>query len=74
MDMHRLMHGDWGINSYNRYSQIAARAVRQSLVEAERLKAEKRGTSTLKFQKWEDGTGGEQVLFNPAKIPQPPSS
>ncbi|KAG9015435.1 hypothetical protein FRB94_000039 [Tulasnella sp. JGI-2019a] len=60
--------------TYNRYSQIAAKAVRQSLVEAERLKADKRGVTSLKFQKWEDGTGGEQVVFNPAKVPQPPSS
>ncbi|KAG8934228.1 hypothetical protein FRC01_004308 [Tulasnella sp. 417] len=53
--------------TFNKYSQIAARAVRQSLVEAERLKAEKRGDTALKYQKWENGQGGQQVHFNPPK-------
>ncbi|KAG9045663.1 hypothetical protein FS837_005903 [Tulasnella sp. UAMH 9824] len=53
--------------TFNKYSQIAARAVRQSLVEAERLKAEKRGSTALKYQKWENGQGGAQVQFNPPK-------
>lgn len=50
--------------SFNKYSQIAARAVRQSLVEAERLKAEKRGDTILKYQKWENGQGGNQVCVS----------
>ncbi|KAG8930879.1 hypothetical protein FRC03_005487 [Tulasnella sp. 419] len=53
--------------TYNKYSQIAARALRQSLVEAERLKAEKRGVTTARYQKWESGKGGDQVYVNPAK-------
>ncbi|KAG9018656.1 hypothetical protein FRB90_010856 [Tulasnella sp. 427] len=53
--------------TFNKYSQIAARAVRQSLVEAERLKADKRGSTVLKYQKWENGQGGTQVPFNQPK-------
>jgi F-type H+-transporting ATPase subunit epsilon len=49
--------------SYNKYTQIAARAVRQSLREEERVAAEKRGTTALRYQHWEDGKGGEQVGF-----------
>lgn len=46
---------------FNKYSQICARAVRQSLKETERVKAEKFGVTNLRYQKWEDGKGGEQV-------------
>ncbi|KIO24497.1 hypothetical protein M407DRAFT_26106 [Tulasnella calospora MUT 4182] len=53
--------------TFNKYSQIAARAVRQSLVEAERLKAEKRGDTGLKYQKWENGQGGNHIPFNQPK-------
>jgi F-type H+-transporting ATPase subunit epsilon len=48
---------------YNKYTQIAARAVRQSLKENERVAAEKRGLTALKYQHWEGGKGGEQVAF-----------
>jgi F-type H+-transporting ATPase subunit epsilon len=48
---------------YNKYTQIAARAVRQSLKEDERVVAEKRGLTALKYQHWENGKGGEQVAF-----------
>ncbi|KAL4068197.1 mitochondrial ATP synthase epsilon chain-domain-containing protein, partial [Scleroderma citrinum] len=47
--------------TYNKYAQITARAVRQSLKENERLLAEKRGVSALRYQKWENGAGGQQV-------------
>ncbi|KAI0294242.1 mitochondrial ATP synthase epsilon chain-domain-containing protein [Multifurca ochricompacta] len=47
--------------TYNKYTQIAARAVRQSLKENERLAAEKRGSTVLRYQHWEGGKGGEQV-------------
>lgn len=47
--------------SYNKYAQITARAVRASLKEEERLAAEKRGVSTLRYQQWENGKGGSQV-------------
>jgi hypothetical protein len=50
-------------NRYNKYTQIAARAVRQSLKENERLAAEKRGLTAQRYQHWEGGKGGEQVAF-----------
>jgi hypothetical protein len=37
--------------------------VRQSLKENERLTAEKRGLTALRYQHWENGKGGEQVAF-----------
>lgn len=46
---------------YNKYTQIAARAVRQSLKEDKRVAAEKRGLTALRYQHWENGKGGEQV-------------
>ena len=46
---------------FNKYSQIAARAVRQSLNETERVAAERRGLTDVRYQKWEAGKGGEQV-------------
>ncbi|KAG1761568.1 hypothetical protein CY34DRAFT_800338 [Suillus luteus UH-Slu-Lm8-n1] len=51
--------------TYNKYAQITARAVRQSLKESERVVAEKRGTTALKYQRWENGVGGPQVFLNP---------
>ncbi|KAH8117274.1 mitochondrial ATP synthase epsilon chain-domain-containing protein [Phellopilus nigrolimitatus] len=50
--------------TFNKYSQITARAVRQSLKESERVKAEKHGVTALRYQNWENGKGGEQVLLN----------
>jgi len=46
---------------YNKYAQITARALRQSLKEEQRVAAEKRGLTALKYQHWEDGIGGEQA-------------
>lgn len=46
---------------YNRYASITARAVRASLKGEERVLAEKRGVTTARFQKWENGVGGPQV-------------
>jgi F-type H+-transporting ATPase subunit epsilon len=46
---------------FNKYSQIAARALRNSLKEDPRLEAEKRGISELRYQKWDAGKAGEQV-------------
>ncbi|TFL06994.1 mitochondrial ATP synthase epsilon chain-domain-containing protein [Pterulicium gracile] len=51
--------------SYNKYTQIAAQAVRQSLNDSPRRAAEARGLTALRYQKWEDGKGGEQVLLIP---------
>ena len=53
------------LNSYNKYAQITARALRNSLKEEERLAAEKRGLTTVRYQKWENGVGGPQVSFPP---------
>ena len=49
---------------FNKYSQICARALRQSLKEGERVKAEKRGLTALRYQNWENGQGSEQVFFS----------
>ena len=46
--------------TYNRYSGIAARAVRRALKEDKRLEAERRNTSTVRVSKWKDGVQGEQ--------------
>ncbi|KIJ59692.1 hypothetical protein HYDPIDRAFT_140283 [Hydnomerulius pinastri MD-312] len=51
--------------TYNKYAQITAQAVRQSLKETERVAAEKRGTTAMRYQKWENGVGGTQVFLNP---------
>ena len=48
-------------NRFNKYSQICARALRQSLKETERVNAEKRGSTILRYQEWKDGQGGQQV-------------
>jgi hypothetical protein len=40
------------ISSYNKYLSVAAGVVRRSLKESERLKAEKRGLTELRFAKW----------------------
>lgn len=47
--------------SYNKYSQVAARAVRSALKEPERIKADKRALVTLKKQIWEKGIPTESV-------------
>ncbi|KAI9574114.1 mitochondrial ATP synthase epsilon chain-domain-containing protein [Boletus coccyginus] len=60
-----------GVFSYNKYAQITARAVRQSLKETERVGAEKRGSTALRYQKWENGVGGQQVYLNPEQDKAP---
>ncbi|KAG6884694.1 hypothetical protein C0993_008895 [Termitomyces sp. T159_Od127] len=47
--------------TYNKYSQITARALRASFTEQERVAAERRGLTILKFQRWENGLGGTQI-------------
>lgn len=59
------------INRYNKYTQVAARAIRSGLKETERVGAEKRGEITLKKQKWQAGQAGESVRPPPSP---PPSS
>ncbi|KAF8231042.1 hypothetical protein L208DRAFT_81801 [Tricholoma matsutake] len=50
--------------SYNKYSQICARAVRASFKEEERVAAEKRGLTSLRYQSWQNGEGGRQILLS----------
>jgi len=50
--------------SYNKYAQITARAVRNAFKEEQRVLAEKRGVTNVKYQKWENGTGGPQVCVS----------
>ncbi|ORX80811.1 hypothetical protein K493DRAFT_292990 [Basidiobolus meristosporus CBS 931.73] len=45
--------------SYLQYSQICARAVRNSLKNEQRLVAQKREEQGLKFAKWANGKQGE---------------
>ncbi|PSS31080.1 hypothetical protein PHLCEN_2v2412 [Hermanssonia centrifuga] len=47
--------------TFNKYSQIAARALRQSLKETERVSAEKRGNTILRYQEWKNGQAGQLV-------------
>ncbi|KDE06269.1 hypothetical protein MVLG_03428 [Microbotryum lychnidis-dioicae p1A1 Lamole] len=44
-----------GTLTFNKYIQIAGRATRQALKEEERVKAERRGDITLKWQTWKNG-------------------
>jgi hypothetical protein len=39
-------------NRYNKYLAVAARVVRRSLKDEQRLQAEKRGEMELRFAKW----------------------
>lgn len=61
------------LDSFNAYAQISSRALRQSLKETPRLNAEKRGMTDLRFQKWENGTGGPQVCPSSVYRHMPPS-
>ena len=40
------------LDSYNKYLSVAARVVRRSLKDEQRLQAEKRGQMELRFAKW----------------------
>ena len=52
--------------TYNRYSGIAARAVRRALKENKRLDAERRNQATVRVSRWKDGVQGEQVRLGTA--------
>ncbi|KAH8080909.1 mitochondrial ATP synthase epsilon chain-domain-containing protein [Filobasidium floriforme] len=58
--------------SYNKYTQIASRAVRTGLKESERVGAEKRANIGVKYQQWENGKGGEQKFIVPPTEPITP--
>ncbi|KAL7411067.1 mitochondrial ATP synthase epsilon chain-domain-containing protein [Mrakia frigida] len=53
------------VMTYNKYSQVAARAVRSALKEPERIKADKRALVTLKKQIWEKGIPTESKFVDP---------
>ncbi|KAF9053326.1 mitochondrial ATP synthase epsilon chain-domain-containing protein [Panaeolus papilionaceus] len=53
--------------TYNKYASVTARALRASLKQEERVLAEKRGVTNVRYQKWENGVGGTQVVLNPAE-------
>jgi hypothetical protein len=53
--------------TYNRYSGIAARAIRRSLKEDKRLEAERRATSSVRVSKWKNGVQGEQERLGTTK-------
>ncbi|KIK64724.1 hypothetical protein GYMLUDRAFT_39693 [Collybiopsis luxurians FD-317 M1] len=57
--------------TFNKYSQITAGAVRKSLNETQRLAAEKRGLTALRYQVWDGGKGGEQITLDPAQEQDP---
>lgn len=53
---HQLSPKDTAVNalhSYNRYISVASRVIRRSLKEEQRIIAERRGQSELRFAKWE---------------------
>jgi F-type H+-transporting ATPase subunit epsilon len=56
-----LIHNSILACRYNKYAQITARALRASLKEEERVIAEKRGLTSSRYQKWENGLGGLYV-------------
>jgi len=60
--------------TYNKYTQITARALRQSLKEEQRVAAEKRGLTILRYQEWKNGQGGQQVHLNPPVEDKPKAS
>ncbi|KAG2019614.1 hypothetical protein CC2G_005038 [Coprinopsis cinerea AmutBmut pab1-1] len=49
--------------TYNKFAQITARAVRNSLKEEQRVLAEKRGQTSVRYQQWQNGKGGPQVTL-----------
>ncbi|KLT43223.1 hypothetical protein CC85DRAFT_301621 [Cutaneotrichosporon oleaginosum] len=51
--------------SWNKYTQIASRAVRTALAESERVAAEKRAVVGAKYQKWENGQPSESEYIQP---------
>ncbi|KAI5830678.1 hypothetical protein K523DRAFT_336580 [Schizophyllum commune Tattone D] len=60
------MSATWrGVFTYNKFTEITARALRASLKEDKRIAAEKRGLTAVRYQKWENGQGGEQVRSQP---------
>ncbi|KZP29013.1 hypothetical protein FIBSPDRAFT_947020 [Athelia psychrophila] len=61
-----------GVFTYNKYTSIAAQAVRRSLKEEHRVATDKHGLTSMRYQYWENGKGGEQVFLNPQEDQAPP--
>ncbi|KDN51959.1 hypothetical protein K437DRAFT_254692 [Tilletiaria anomala UBC 951] len=45
--------------TYNKYASICARATRQGLKEQERVKADRRGEMSLRYQEWKEGKASD---------------
>ncbi|WWC67829.1 uncharacterized protein I206_101746 [Kwoniella pini CBS 10737] len=56
--------------SWNKYTQVASRALRQALTETDRVAAEKRAAIGVRYQLWENGQGGEQKYVAPQAEPK----
>ncbi|GAA95626.1 hypothetical protein E5Q_02281 [Mixia osmundae IAM 14324] len=54
-----------GTLSFNKWISITARATRQALKEDARVKAERRGDISLRYQEWKAGKAGEQTWVKP---------
>ncbi|OXH33125.1 hypothetical protein J008_03099 [Cryptococcus neoformans] len=51
--------------SWNKYTSIASRALRQALNETDRVAAEKRAVIGVRYQLWENGQSGESNYVVP---------
>ncbi|WVN86518.1 uncharacterized protein L203_101682 [Cryptococcus depauperatus CBS 7841] len=51
--------------SWNKYTQVASRALRQALNETDRVAAEKRAVIGVRYQLWENGQSGESKYVVP---------
>lgn len=49
---------------YSKYTQVAARAVRQALKEPERAKADRRAFQALRYQEWKNGEPSDHVCVD----------
>lgn len=49
------------IARYNKYAQVAAKVIRNSLKDEARVAAARRNEMSLKYAKWENGKQGEVV-------------
>ncbi|KAL0240293.1 hypothetical protein I315_06301 [Cryptococcus gattii Ru294] len=61
--------------SWNKYTSIASRALRQALNETDRVAAEKRAVIGVRYQLWENGQSGESnYVVPPPKQAQTPGN
>ncbi|CAO1628312.1 unnamed protein product [Jaminaea pallidilutea] len=56
--------------SYNRYTSICGRATRSALKESERVQAERRGETSLRYQEWKDGKATDPMSIHAQKQQQ----